>query len=128
MGAADAQPPQGAPRRAELEPAGPCRPARRLTPERQRDRDWQIRPVSAPRLPDRRTVRASDRRYFPQPHQGVREMSPETKSRLVAAIAFPLLVLSGTPARAATAPAHAATAPARFSVVVEGSGPDVILI
>ena len=55
-------------------------------------------------------------------------MSPETKSRIVAAIAFPLLVLSGTPARAATAPAHAATAPARFSVVVEGSGPDVILI
>lgn len=54
-------------------------------------------------------------------------MSPQTKSRIVAAIAFPLLILSGTPVRAATAPA-AVNAPTRFSVVVEGHGPDVILI
>lgn len=54
-------------------------------------------------------------------------MTPQTKARIVAAVAFPLLLMHGTPSLAAPAP-HAAAAPTRFSVVVEGRGPDVILI
>ena len=56
-------------------------------------------------------------------------MTPQTKARIVAAIAFPLLLLHGTPSFAAPV-SHAAHAyaPSRFSVIVEGHGPDVILI
>ena len=56
-------------------------------------------------------------------------MTPQIKARIVAAIAFPLLLLHGAPSFAAPL-SHAAHAyaPSRFSVVVEGHGPDVILI
>src|SRR5206468_2712813 len=68
-GSADEEPPQSAPRRARLEPGRSRRPPRRLPPERQRDRDRQIRSLAPPRLSHRRAVRPRDRGDFRQPVQ-----------------------------------------------------------
>src|SRR5690606_18489998 len=59
------EPPQGAARRARLEPAGPGRAARRLAPERQCDRDRQIRSFAAARLSNLGCLRAPDRADLP---------------------------------------------------------------
>ena len=60
-------------------------------------------------------------------------MTPQTKARLIAAVAFPLIVLDIAPARAAPAGAASVTAAPvvrmdHISVEVVGSGPAVILI
>src|SRR6476661_1411730 len=48
--------------RPRLEPADARRSPRSLPPERECDRDWQVRPVAPARLPDRRAIRPADRR------------------------------------------------------------------
>src|SRR5262245_11839067 len=59
------EPPEGAARRARLEPGSPGRAPRGLAPDGQRHRDGEVRPEPAARLRDRAALRAPDRGRVP---------------------------------------------------------------
>src|SRR5215471_17065554 len=58
-------------RGAKLEPGGPRRKAQRLAPERQRDRDREVRSQPAASLQNRAPLRSAGRNHLPRRRSGV---------------------------------------------------------